>query len=314
VVREYKEKGYTDKQLNDAVKDGIRASLTGGSITENEAIDLLTRYVTYTKDGQAVAFDKDKAWKTVQEWQAKAENDGDPDYSYNQYDELFSAIDANKDVNGIVSELTAHGYDKDDVTKAVKGHLIDNYVAGKASETALKNQLSRYCGIVKTDEVSEIVNSANCKKTTGYYPDSLKDGYVDGKLSKDNVISALKVYKGLDSTSASNRVRAWDFQKENPDLKWDSDRVDAYYDKRPEGGGKSAYEAGISVETYDDYRNRTAKAKGVDANGDGRTDSGSKKAEILRIIDSLDLSRSQKDALYYINGWAASTIYEAPWH
>lgn len=314
ILDEYRAHGYTDKQLNNAVKGGIRAALNGGSITENEAIDLLARYVTYTKDGQAVAFDKDKAWKTVQEWQAKAENDGDPDYSYNQYDELFFAIDANKDVNGIVSELTAHGYDKDDVTKAVKGHLIDNYVAGKTSETALKNQLSRYCGIVKTDEVSEIVNSANCKKATGYYPDSLKDGYVDGKLSKDNVISALKVYKGLDSTSASNRVRAWDFQKEHPDLKWDSDRVDAYYDKRPEGGGKSAYEAGISVETYDDYRNRAAKAKGVDANGDGKTDSGSKKAEILRIIDSLDLSRSQKDALYYINGWAASTIYEAPWH
>ena len=323
-IRAYKENGYSDKQMNDNIPKAIKAAYSSGALSESKAIQLLTRYVTETKNGEIVKMDENSAWDKVNGWAKTAEHtdengDVEEGYSYSRNKEIFDAINANKDIKGLVEQYAKHSDDPEktrkDIMSDVKTYLVDRYAEGKtASESALKNQLSRYCGIVKTDEVSEIVNSANCKKTTGYYPDSLKDGYVDGKLSKDNVISALKVYKGLDSTSASNRVRAWDFQKEHPDLKWDSDRVDAYYDKRPEGGGKSAYEAGISVETYDDYRNRSAKAKGTDKDGDGKTDSGSKKAEILRIIDSLDLSRSQKDALYYINGWAASTIYEAPWH
>lgn len=44
------------------------------------------------------------------------------------------------------------------------------------------------------------------------------------------------------------------------------------------------------------------------SNGDGRADSGSKKAEIMAVINSLPLSSSQKDALYFANGWAASTL------
>lgn len=39
----------------------------------------------------------------------------------------------------------------------------------------------------------------------------------------------------------------------------------------------------------------------------------SKKAEKLQAIDSLDLTNAQKDALYYAEGWAQSTIVQAPW-
>lgn len=39
----------------------------------------------------------------------------------------------------------------------------------------------------------------------------------------------------------------------------------------------------------------------------------SKKAEKLQAIDSLDLTNAQKDALYYAEGWAQSTIGQAPW-
>ena len=52
----------------------------------------------------------------------------------------------------------------------------------------------------------------------------------------------------------------------------------------------------------------------MDADGDGKTDSGSKKKEILDLIDSLPISDSQKDALYYDNGYAASGLKKAPWH
>lgn len=39
-----------------------------------------------------------------------------------------------------------------------------------------------------------------------------------------------------------------------------------------------------------------------------------KKAEKLVAINSLDLTVNQKNALYYSNGWAKSTLYNAPWY
>ena len=38
-----------------------------------------------------------------------------------------------------------------------------------------------------------------------------------------------------------------------------------------------------------------------------------KKAEKLEVINMLELADYQKDALYYLNGWAQSTIGQAPW-
>jgi hypothetical protein len=71
---------------------------------------------------------------------------------------------------------------------------------------------------------------------------------------------------------------------------------------------------GINIDVYYDYSKQRAKCKGSDNDGDGKTDSGSVKAEVLYVIDSLPITSAQKDALYYLNGWSASTIYEAPWH
>ena len=52
----------------------------------------------------------------------------------------------------------------------------------------------------------------------------------------------------------------------------------------------------------------------ADLNGDGKTDSGSVKREVMQIINSLPISSYQKDVLYFINGWSQSTLWEAPWH
>jgi hypothetical protein len=94
--------------------------------------------------------------------------------------------------------------------------------------------------------------------------------------------------------------------------------ADQYIDDLSEEAVTKYYEDvepyGIGIDVYYDYSKQKSKCKGTDNNGDGKTDSGSKKAEILQVIDSLPISRSQKDVLYYLNGWSARTIYEAPWH
>lgn len=72
--------------------------------------------------------------------------------------------------------------------------------------------------------------------------------------------------------------------------------------------------AGISKETFKTFTETASKIKGDDKNGDGKTDSGSKKAKVIAYIDGLSLTPAQKDALYYQQGYAESKIGDTPWH
>ena len=59
---------------------------------------------------------------------------------------------------------------------------------------------------------------------------------------------------------------------------------------------------------------QASRISGEDLDGDGKTDSGSKKKNVLALINGMPLSAAQKDALYYQQGYAESTIGDAPWH
>ena len=72
--------------------------------------------------------------------------------------------------------------------------------------------------------------------------------------------------------------------------------------------------AGIPKETFKTFTETASKIKGDDKNGDGKTDSGSKKAKVIAYIDGLSLTPAQKDALYYQQGYAESKIGDTPWH
>ena len=63
-----------------------------------------------------------------------------------------------------------------------------------------------------------------------------------------------------------------------------------------------------------DFYREASRTSGEDLDGDGKTDSGSKKKKVLALIDGMALSATQKDALYYQRGDAESTIGDAPWH
>ena len=62
----------------------------------------------------------------------------------------------------------------------------------------------------------------------------------------------------------------------------------------------AAEKEGVSEQTYFQYLTASAGM--------------SRKAEKLVAINSLDLTVNQKNALYDANGWAKSTLYEAPWY
>ena len=145
---------------------------------------------------------------------------------------------------------------------------------------------------------------------------SVKDAYEQGEINSMSAVSLMTSYGGKTSEEASTTVKYIDFKTEYPDYA-DSvteSKFSNYYEPIEKYYGYSVEDMGIGIDTYAEYCVRSAECEGVDADGDGKTDSGSKKAEVMQVIDALPLTSEQKDALYYLNGWASSTISEAPWH
>ena len=134
----------------------------------------------------------------------------------------------------------------------------------------------------------------------------VREQYEDGNISVGEAKEMLMEYGGKSEEDASSKVQYWAFRQKYPDYDLSEEAVKKYYsDVEP---------TGISVDVYYDYSKQRSNCKGTDSDGDGKTDSGSVKAEVLNVINSLPILSYQKDALYYLNGWAESTIWQAPWH
>jgi len=69
---------------------------------------------------------------------------------------------------------------------------------------------------------------------------------------------------------------------------------------------------GISAGDFFDAWDFRSAAK-ADVDDDGKAISGSKKEKVLAYIDGMALTPEQKDAFYYLFGYAESTIGDAPW-
>ena len=78
--------------------------------------------------------------------------------------------------------------------------------------------------------------------------------------------------------------------------------------------GETLADYGVSISAYKEYKARVVLCKGVDANGDGKTDDGTLRDEILRMIDSLPISDTAKDGLALLRYSRKSIQKNAPWH
>ena len=208
-----------------------------------------------------------------------------------------SEINEIKKRNGDVEESAPSDkvvslYKVDDYFKAIMGGDSASAYAVKYDliETSIANGKDR-------DEAEASFNSS----LTKHIQDQFKKGAI-AEYEAKNMLS----YAGKTAEEAAEKVQFWRFRKQYPDYDLTESQVTNYYDK--------VYSSGVSVGVYYDYCKKRAGAKGTDSDGDGKTDSGSVKREVLQIIHSLPISSYQKDALYYLNGWSASTIWEAPWH
>lgn len=190
--------------------------------------------------------------------------------------------------------------------------IRDSYLNNSLTESKAAQMLVRYGG-KSEDAAKKTVREWGCKKDLDVNYSEVKEAFIDGEITEQQLKNALVRYGGKDAEEAEETVNAYRWQKQHPDSDLSSEQVLAYTKKLDELG-KSIEETGIQPNVFADYRSRRTECTGVDADGDGKTDSGSKKTEILALIDSLPISDSQKDALYYDNGYAASGLKKAPWH
>lgn len=137
-----------------------------------------------------------------------------------------------------------------------------------------------------------------------------KDVYERAKSAKTNGVSYDEFYtyyfgtKGIKATGEkSAATQKFEFlQNSGMTL---SAQAEIYFadmasDKTLEQQAELETDASITPEQF--YRYKVASS--------GMT----RKAEKMQAINSLDLTYAQKDALYYAEGWAQSTIGQAPWH
>ena len=189
--------------------------------------------------------------------------------------------------------------------KVVSLYKIEDYYAaleGRDDATAYAVKLD----LIETDVANgkdrdEAEASFNSK-----FASHIRELYETGDVTDYKAKDMLVNYGGKSAEEAASKVQYWDFKKQYPDYDLSEEAVNKYYSE--------VKSSGISVDVYYDYTKQRSGAKGTDLNGDGKTDSGSVKREVMQIINSLPISSYQKDALYYLNGWASSTLYEAPWH
>jgi hypothetical protein len=132
----------------------------------------------------------------------------------------------------------------------------------------------------------------------------VREKYESGELSDSVAIRLLVDYGGKTEAEAKSKVRYWNFEQEYPEYDLSESAVAKYYEY--------AAPAGISVATYHNYKVKTSGIEG-DKDKNGNTISGSKKKKIMAVINSLPISKAQKDALYFAEGWAKSELNEAPW-
>ena len=224
----------------------------------------------------------------------------------------FSQDNVVRAINAVVSKLSKEGTEETATAKSKALYTADDLIAsiGKgdsAMSNAIKTEILRVAvENGKTQEEAE-------KSFKSSVSSALKEAYEYGDVTDSQTKKALVDFCGKTEEEADERVRYWNFKNSNPDINITEDQLNNYY-KPIESLGYSIADAGIQADTYADYLAQRATCKGADNDGDGKTDSGSVKAEVMIIINNLPISYEQKDALYYLNGWAASKIYEAPWH
>lgn len=330
-------------KIQSAVQSYVKQQYLDDEMSEEKAIHYMVEYGS--------ADDVNDAFWKIREWEAREAWDGEADaFSFSKYTKLREIIDNVGDISEEMQYLQDHGVKFEDANKEIKSYIGKQLKAGEYDEDEAIKTLQAYHKVKDkktkqyrpdTDDeawftVQEWQAEAEHAGDEDYswnkyedlfaamdaggdiepHADELESHGINADTIKNAVVAHVKKRYEADEIAedADKKIRYNKLIAANPGLDVAESVVNTWYDKAPENYGKTMKQAGIPLEIFADYAEKASKAAGVDADGDGKTDSGSKKKAILQIIDGLNLTNSQKDALYYLNGYAASKLYEVPWH
>ena len=270
-------------------KNEIKYAYQDGYLTAEEATELLLE--------QGLVDNEDEAYFIVQGWEAGE--------GYNRYEKVYEAVRNGASIEEAMKELLSHGYTEQDVIKQVKTEIGKWYRGGEVSKQQATDMLTKYTEM-SDEEITKLVNQWSAVVVTGIEYDDIDDEFMDGKITASRAIEMYVRYGGMTKEDATEKVTALSFVKDHPSLEGESvsySFVEAY--------NEYCEPQGIDVKLAHDVLKFKGSATS-DVNDRGKV-TVSAKEKVMEYIDTLDLSRKQKDALYYACGYAKSTIKDAPW-
>lgn len=182
-------------------------------------------------------------------------------------------------------------------------YIKDLYEAGALPKADAEKYLQEYAGKTK-EAATKTVTNVDGKQASGVNYNDIDDMFKLGTMNAEEARKALVGY-GIAQDTANMKVEYWSYQQKNPGTAMTTeDRFETYWKKyRP---------VGMTPSMYDDFYVQWNAVQGTDKNHDGKADANSKKYERIAIIDSLPLSREQKDALFSME-WKTG-LQDAPWN
>ena len=189
---------------------------------------------------------------------------------------------------------------ENNVKSALSSQIGSAYKDGKINrETALKLLKEN------TDKDETDVKKWDFEIKFGYSWSGRDRAYRKGVISESKLIDAIMDIEGEGQEAARAYIKFIELASDHSNLEITADDAADYYE--------FAQPAKISLEAYMEFKEKTS-ALTVDKDKNGQTINGSKKKNVMDMINAMSLSVHQKDALYYAAGYKESTIDEAPWH
>ena len=254
------------------------------------------------------------------------------------------------DQEDAVEVLRAAGYKEKEITNALNEWNVETdygfkwsdrkeaYQNGEIDRNTMSTLLQEVGG-KKAQDAEKQLDKWDFEIRNGWNPDNLKSLYIDGDITRQQALSGLQTIGGKSAEDAQKAIEDYDFEKahgsefdrygltvsqakyyyNNPgvsgsvSLQVYADQVDRYGLDTVKAYHDEWKSTGITIDQYSTYKTGYSNCKGTDLDNDGKTDSGSKKAQVLQVIDALPVSNAVKDALYEKNGWSLKTIGDAPW-
>lgn len=287
---------YPDKKVHryEATdKEMIRNAYEVGALTAEEAMQHLVE--------KGVTEDENEAYFQIKKWDNK---------DYSKYDAIYEAVRSGESIDAAMEELTSHGEKEKDLRSKIKSKIGDWYRGTEEEEASITKQeaidrLRQYTDM-KPDDIEDTVKAWTCKKETGISYGDIKDSYMAGDITKEQVQKMLRDYGGYTAEEANSKANLYEFVRNHPG-------TDGISEAAVEDYNEFCAPVGLDAVTYYNARKYLGALKNdVDENGKEVYNSAKNKG--LQYIDSLPITSAQKDALYRAKGWAESKLQEAPWH